>query len=203
MRMALTVLSIIAGYLLGSVPIGVLTVRLLKGAEIRQIGSGRTGATNVYRAAGPWGAAITTLGDVLKGLVAVWLARALTGSVWVEAVAGLTAVCGHNWSVFLGFKGGAGTLTSLGVVAAMNPYAAAALIVPAIAVLVITRTASKASITIALAMGPVLAVFAALHITPWGYVLFGFGCAFLTIYALMPNIKRILSGEERRLETNY
>lgn len=203
MRTALTVLSIIAGYLLGSVPIGALTVRLLKGAEIRQIGSGRTGATNVYRAAGPWGAAITTLGDVLKGLVAVWLARALTGSVWVEAVAGITAVCGHNWSVFLGFKGGAGTLTSLGVVAAMNPYAAAALIVPAIAVLVITRTASKASITIALAMGPVLAVFAALRITPWGYVLFGFGCAFLTIYALMPNIKRILSGEERRLETNY
>jgi glycerol-3-phosphate acyltransferase PlsY len=203
MRTGLTVLSIIVAYVLGSVPIGVLTVRLLKGAEIRQIGSGRTGATNVYRAAGPWGAALTTAGDVLKGVSALWLARALTGSPWVAAIAGLAAVAGHNWSVFLGFKGGAGTVTSLGVLAAMNPYAAAALIVPAIAVLLITRTASKASITTALAMGPVLAVFAALRITPWGYVLFGVGCGFLTLSALVPNIRRILSGEERRLETNY
>jgi glycerol-3-phosphate acyltransferase PlsY len=203
MRIALIALSIVLSYLLGSLPIGVFAARLIKGVEVRQIGSGRTGATNVYRAAGPWGAVVTSVGDILKGTLAVWIARALTGSAWVEALAGLAAVTGHNWSVFLKFKGGAGTVTSLGVVAGMNPYIPAALVFPAVVVLLISRMASKASITVALAMGPVLAIFAALHITPWAYVLFGVGCGALTIYALLPNIKRILSGEERRLETDY
>jgi glycerol-3-phosphate acyltransferase PlsY len=203
MRILFPVLSVILAYLLGSLPIGVFAARLIKGVEVRKIGSGRTGTTNVYRAAGPWGVIVTSIGDVFKGVLAIWIARALTGSAWVEAVAGIAAVGGHNWSIFLGFKGGAGTVTTLGALAAMNPYIAIALIVPAIIVLIVTRMASTASITIALAMGPALAISAALGFTHWAYLLFGVISGGFTIYALAPNIKRILSGEERRLKTNY
>jgi len=203
MRILFFAFSIILAYLLGSLPIGVFAARLIKGVEVREIGSGRTGTTNVYRAAGPWGVVMTSIGDVFKGVFAIWIARALTGSAWVEAMSGIAVVGGHNWSVFLKFKGGAGTVTTLGALAAMNLYIAIALIVPAIIGLSVTRMASTAAITIALAMGPALVISAALGFTPWAYPLFGIISGAFTIYALLPNIKRILSGQERRLETNY
>ena len=177
-------------------------VRLTKGVEVHKTGSGRIGTTNVYRVVGPLGAVLTSFGDVTKGVLAVWIARALTGSPWVEAAAGIAAIAGHNWSVFLGFRGGAGTLTTMGVLAAMNPYIVIVLTVLAITALIISRMASVASLTIALLMGPVLAAFAALRVTTWAYIPFGIVSGALTIYALRPNIERILKGQERRLKTN-
>jgi glycerol-3-phosphate acyltransferase PlsY len=206
-------LAILLAYLLGSIPVGLLATRLLKGVEITEIGSGRTGATNVYRTAGPWGMALTTLGDALKGILAVGVAQlaAIYGASvapeatwlsWIEPLAGIAAVAGHNWSVFLGFKGGAGTVTTVGVLAAMNVYVAGAVVVFGLVAMVVSRMASVGSITLALAMGPALAVAAALNLGPWSHVSFGVVAGALTIYALIPNIKRILGGRERTLKTN-
>jgi glycerol-3-phosphate acyltransferase PlsY len=206
-------LAIVLAYLLGSIPVGLLATRLLKGVEITEMGSGRTGATNVYRTAGPWGMALTTLGDALKGMLAVGLAQLAamyaTSIVpeaswlsWIEPLAGIAAVAGHNWSVFLGFRGGAGTVTTVGALAAMNMYAAGAVVVLGLIAMVLSRMASVGSISLALAMGPALAVGAALNLNPWSYVSFGIVAGAFTIYALLPNIKRILHGQERTLKTN-
>jgi glycerol-3-phosphate acyltransferase PlsY len=206
-------LAILLAYLLGSVPIGVLATRLLKGVEITEIGSGRTGATNVYRVAGIWGLVLTSVGDILKGVVAMQVALFFTMLAqavgpqapwlsWVEPVAGIATIAGHNWSVFLKFRGGAGTMTSIGVLAAINGYVAVGVSVLGLIAMVISHMASVGSITLALAMGPALAIAAALNFTPWSSVLFGIVGGAFTIYALVPNIKRILSGQERTLKTN-
>jgi glycerol-3-phosphate acyltransferase PlsY len=204
------VAAIAAAYLLGSLPIGVFAARLVKGVEIREIGSGRTGATNAYRAAGPWGAAITSAGDILKGVIAVWLARFLMAlaptngwSPWIMTLAGIATIVGHNYSIFLGFKGGAGTVTTIGVLAAMNPWVAAAVTVVGLAAIGISRMASIGSITVAVLMSFALVISAALRATPWAYVLFGVVAGALTILALRPNIRRILTKQERELKINY
>jgi len=210
MTILLAVAAIVVAYLLGSLPMGVLAARLVRGVEIRQVGSGRTGATNAYRAAGPWGLALTSAGDLLKGVIAVWLARFLMmfspsdgWSSWVQTLSGIAAVCGHNWSVFLKFKGGAGTVTTIGVLAAMNPYIAIGVTVVGMLALAVARMASIGSITVALLMSVALAVAAALRVTPWAYLAFGISAGVLTILALRPNIKRILTRQERQLKTNY
>src|SRR5512136_377646 len=119
--MALTIVAIAAsaviGYLLGSIPTGYLVIRLIRGEDIRRHGSGRTGGTNAMRAGGVGAGALTTIGDALKGYTAVSVARWLVGpgmlatslGAFAVALSGLMAVIGHNWSIYLGFKGGAGT----------------------------------------------------------------------------------------------
>jgi glycerol-3-phosphate acyltransferase PlsY len=202
--------AVATAYLLGSLPMGVFAARLVKGVEIREIGSGRTGATNAYRAAGPWGAAITSAGDILKGVVAIWLARFLVmlapangWSPWIVTLAGIAAIVGHNYSIFLKFKGGAGTVTTIGVLAAMNPWVAVAITVVGMAAIGISRMASIGSITVAVLMSFALIISAAFRATPWAYVLFGVVTSALTILALRPNIGRILTRQERELKTNY
>ena len=210
MTVVYAVAALVTAYLLGSLPMGVFAARLLKGVDVRDIGSGRTGTTNVYRVAGPLGAAVTSAGDILKGVVAVWLARFLMMLApanhwihWVMALAGIAVVAGHNYSIFLRFKGGAGTVASLGALAAMNPYVAIALVAVGLVAIAISRMASIGSITIAALMGLALVISAALRVTEWPYVLFGVVTGVLTILALRPNIKRILTKQERRLKTDY
>ena len=102
----------LVAYLIGSIPFGYLVVHLLRGIDIREVGSGRTGGTNAMRAGGLGAGFLTATGDILKGLLAVVVARAMAGVSYpgpVEVVAGLLAVIGHNWPVYLSFKGGAGT----------------------------------------------------------------------------------------------
>jgi glycerol-3-phosphate acyltransferase PlsY len=204
----------VTAYLLGSLPVGVVAGWLVKGVEVRRIGSGRTGATNVYRAAGPLGMALTVLGDALKGLAAFQAAHllgmlAVSGGAdpvwtfWTEVLSGVAAIAGHNWSIWLRFKGGAGTVVTFGVLGAMNVYAAGATLLIGLVAMIVSHKASIGSLSIALAMGPVLVAAAALHLTPWAYVAFGILGGALTIYALIPNVKRILKGRERELEANY
>jgi glycerol-3-phosphate acyltransferase PlsY len=210
MTIILAAAAIVVAYLLGSLPMGVFAARLVKGVEIRQVGSGRTGATNAYRAAGPWGAALTSGGDIIKGIIAVASARLLmifapdpSWTPWVETVAGVAVIVGHNWSIMLNFKGGAGTVTTIGVLSALNAYVAIGVTIAGVIALAISRTASIASITIAALSGIALAATAALGITHWAYTLFGVVAGALTLLALRPNIRRIATKEERRLETDY
>ena len=106
--------SLILGYLLGSIPSGWLAGRWLKGIDLREIGSGSTGATNVLRHVGKGPALVVFLIDVGKGAAAVLIARALGLGDWIQVLAGLTALAGHIWPVWLGFKGGKAVATGLG-----------------------------------------------------------------------------------------
>ena len=107
----LPLLAVLAGYLLGAIPFGVVVCRPL-GKDPRRVGSGRTGGTNVYRTAGAVPAILTVLGDGLKGAAAVWLAIWLVPGAQqplIVALAALAAILGHNYSVYVGFAGGAGS----------------------------------------------------------------------------------------------
>jgi len=195
----LSVVVIVSGYLLGSIPVGLLVVRVMTGKDVRDVGSGRIGGANVMRAAGPWVALLTGLCDGAKGLLAVYLARAVVGIPAVEALAGLAAVAGHNYSIFIGFKGGAGTATTIGGAIGLWPWGGPILIVVGVAVVAITRYTSVGSITIALLLPVILALRAYLADAPWAYLIHGLGTAALTLWALRPNIRRLLAGNERRV----
>ncbi len=125
-------LALVAAYLLGSIPFGFLIVKLKSGADVRQTGSGGTGATNVSRKAGKSAGIITLILDALKGTAAVALARWLTGesgTSWVIAGAAVLAVVGHCFSVWLKFKAGKGVATGLGVFVAIVPWSVLAAVV--------------------------------------------------------------------------
>jgi len=115
MSVANVVIAAVLGYLIGSFPTGVLVTRLLGKPDVRFSGSGHTGGRNAYRQAGLLGGLITAFGDVGKGLLAAWLALRLTGVSWALPVAGVTAIVGHCWSVYIGFSGGMGLGTMAGL----------------------------------------------------------------------------------------
>lgn len=194
-----SMLVIVGGYLLGSIPVGLLLVRVMAGKDVRQVGSGRTGGTNVLRAAGLWAALLTVLGDGAKGLLAVWLAQVCGAMPIVKALAGLSAVAGHNYSIFLGFKGGAGTATTVGGSIGLWPWNGAALAGIGVTVIAATRHASLGSITVALLLPLICTLRAWLTGAPWVYLIYGLGTSLLTLWALRPNIRRLLEGRERRV----
>ena len=193
------VIMIALGYLMGSIPTGYLVVKLAKGADVRQHGSGRTGGTNVWRAAGLWPAILTTVGDFLKGMCAVLIARAILGDSVGEVLVGVAAIVGHNWSVFLGWKGGAGTATNLGVISALYWPVALALIVAAFLVVVISRYASVASLAVAILAPAIFLALAFFAHRPLPHALYGLLAGAIVVLALRRNIVRLLAGTERRL----
>ena len=195
----LSIIVITGSYLLGSIPVGLLLVRATMGEDVREIGSGRTGGTNTLRAAGPWVGLLTALADAVKGLLAVWLARAVVGRPVVEALAGLSAVLGHNHSIFIGFKGGAGTMTTAGGATGLWPWNIAIFVCTGVPMVIATRQASVGSITIALVTPIVFAVRAWQGHAPWAYLIHGLGTAVLILWALRPNIQRLLKGRERKV----
>ena len=119
----MNIIALILAYLLGSIPFGYLLVKLTSGADIRETGSGGTGATNVSRKAGKGAGVLTLVLDALKGFAAVWVARWLGADAWVIAGAAVLAVVGHCFPVWLKFKAGKGVATGLGVFVAIVPCA--------------------------------------------------------------------------------
>ena len=193
------VIMIALGYLMGSVPVGYLMVKLVKGIDLRQYGSGHTGGTNVWRAAGLWPAILTASGDFLKGMIAVWIGRAVLGSSDGEVLVGLAAIAGHNWSVFLGWRGGAGTATNLGVISMLSLPVALALTGAALLIVVISRYASVASLSVAI-LAPIIFLGLALFAhRPLPHAIYGLLAGVTVVFALRSNISRLLTGTERRL----
>jgi len=192
-------IAVALGYLSGSLPVGYLVVRIFKGVDVRNCESGRTGGANVWRAAGLVPAILTVLGDLLKGMAAVLIARYFLGTPLAEILAGLAAVIGHNHSAFLGWRGGAGTITNLGVISVLSFPVALALASIGFLTIVISRIASVASLTMA-CLSPLaflgLALFA--H-RPLEYVAYGILAGAEIVWALRPNITRLRAGTERRL----
>ena len=193
------IVALLVSYLLGSIPVGILVVRWARGIDVRRVGSGRTGGTNVLRAAGWKAAVFTGLGDASKATLAVLVARWLHGPSLLLALAGAAAVVGHNYSLFRGFRGGAGTGASIGGALALWPVSGLITVPALMGVSVVTGKASLGSITITLVLPLVFAVRAILGHGPWAYVAHGLATSAVTLWALRPNIKRLLDGSERRV----
>lgn len=186
---------IIGAYLFGSIPTGLLLGKAF-GVDIRATGSGNIGATNVYRTLGRRIGIATLAGDCLKGLLPVLLARYLAvGESWIVAV-GLAAFLGHVYTVFLGFKGGKGVATALGVFLGIAPLAVLAALGVFVVVVAIWRYISLASITAA-ALMPV--IIAAMGQKP-PVIAMTFFIAALVIYKHRENIHRLLAGTENRFK---
>jgi len=149
------------GYLLGAVPTGVLVCQWRRGVDVRQHGSGHTGGLNVSRVAGVWAGALTTVVDTLLGIGAVAGASLLTDNPWAVTVAGVMAVVGHNWSIFIRFGGGIGLTTLAGAVLCLSPLAAlkalVALVLLWLALVMLLRVhRARATILTMIAVGPLL-----------------------------------------------
>jgi glycerol-3-phosphate acyltransferase PlsY len=202
MQVFLYIATTVIGYLLGAVPIGYL-VGKLRGVNVLQHGSGRTGGTNVMRAVGPWAAALTVLGDGIKGLLAVGVAALLVGTPAAKVLVGLSALVGHNWSVFLHWRGGAGAITNLGVITGLYYPVMIGLVVIGFVALVASRMASVSTLSMAIAAPLIFVGLAIVGDVPWAYAIYGLLASVVIAIALLPNIHRLLRGTERRLELNH
>ena len=194
-------LLIAAAYLLGSIPFGLLIVKARGGPDIRSLGSGNIGASNVTRNAGALAGVLTLLLDAGKGYLAVWLAARFTGDNvhWMMAAA-VAAVIGHVFPVWLRFKGGKGVATSLGVFLPLCWQAVAAAAVVWLLVVAFWRYASLGSITAAAAMPVLMYLFYAPRHAPPTYVsLSTIFIALLVIAKHRGNIERLIAGKESRL----
>jgi acyl phosphate:glycerol-3-phosphate acyltransferase len=191
-------LALVLAYLIGSIPTGYILTRWIAGHDLRQIGSGGTGATNAQRALGTkWGVAVA-VADLLKGVVAVVVARLLDVDDLTIALAGAISVAAHCWPVWLGFKGGKGVATGGGAAIALTPWSL--VLFPILAVPVAaTRYVSLGSLTAAVA-GPVLfALLAWLDVIPTAYIIYPVIAAAIIVFKHRSNIERLRSGTERRL----
>ncbi|MGC9399408.1 MAG: glycerol-3-phosphate acyltransferase [Anaerolineae bacterium] len=182
-------------YLLGSLPPGLLWSWLAKRIDVRQHGSGRTGGTNVWRNAGFWPALLTALCDALKGAAGIWVARALGLGPWGTALTGMWGVVGHNYSLFLRFTGGAGTMISVGIAATLWTAGLPLLVVVGVSAGLLVGHASVASTVVALLLPTLFALRGDLA----NAVGFGLPTMLLTLWALRPNLRRLAEGRERFL----
>ncbi|HEX8137206.1 MAG TPA: glycerol-3-phosphate 1-O-acyltransferase PlsY [Pyrinomonadaceae bacterium] len=202
-----SVLVLIAAYLLGSIPFGYLIVRAKEGADVRETGSGGTGATNVTRRAGKKAGIITLLLDAAKGFAAVLLARFLLGAGfeinWWVAAAAVLAVVGHCFPLWLGFRGGKGVATGVGVFLGLSPAAVAVALVFFILVVGWTRYVSLGSIT-ATALFPLCVWLLSLYVKPRGALapLLSASVVGGAIIILMhrANIARLVAGTESKFK---
>jgi len=184
-----------AGYLLGSIPFGVVIARVASDVDLRRVGSGNIGATNVLRAVGKGAAALTLLGDIGKGALAVGLARWTGASAPLVAAVGLAAVLGHLFPVWAGFRGGKGVATTLGVVLGAMPIVGGLLLVIWLAVAAITRYSSLAAL-VATATIPLLA-----WLVDGRPAMIGLSGALLVLVVVRhrENIGRLLAGTEGKI----
>ena len=185
---------IVFAYLLGSVPVGVLLARM-KGADPRKVGSGNIGATNVMRAAGKMTGALTLVGDILKGLLPVVVAFIMGEPVIVVAAAGLAAFLGHLFPLFLGFKGGKGVATALGVYLRLDPFAVFITVIVFVLVLLKWRFVSLGSLVGVAAMPLLLYLLNA----PDYYVYLALIIGALIFIKHKDNIRRLLAGTENKI----
>jgi acyl phosphate:glycerol-3-phosphate acyltransferase len=197
------VVAAVLGYLLGAIPFGLIIGRLTKGIDLREYGSHRTGATNALRTLGTAAAAAVFVLDVAKGVVAVLLARILFAGdpmvEWAAAVAGVAAIVGHNWSVFIGFTGGRGVATSAGALGAMSLWTI--VIVAPIVVLAIWRSryVSLGSVTGALGAPIITAALAVIGAASIPAIAYALASGLLVTAAHADNIGRLRAGTERRI----
>jgi glycerol-3-phosphate acyltransferase PlsY len=193
--MMMEALSVVLAYLVGSIPFGLIVVRLMTGADVRAGGSGNIGATNVLRTTGRLAGVLTLLLDGGKGFFAVWLAGYLThGSTLSMSFAALAVLLGHAFSIFLRFTGGKAVASFVGAYAYLTPVPLLAVVLLFVFLVAWTRYLSLGSIAAA-ALFPV-ACWMILH-PDWPVLVSALGAAILIVERHRGNIARIRAGEER------
>ena len=204
--MAAYILVVVISYLIGSISFSVIFTKKIAGFDVREKGSKNAGSTNVLRTAGKGVAALTLVCDILKGVVAVLIAKAVGEIDGVEHVeyliqlAAIAVVIGHTFPVFFNFKGGKGVATSLGIILLINWQIGLICLVFAVLLIALTRMVSLGSVSAAILL-PVLTMFitdnyilADGDYRIWGIILGAFVC-----WNHRTNIKRLLKGEENKL----
>lgn len=192
---SIRIVFIVCSYLLGAVPFGLLTAKAMGAGDIRKMGSGNIGATNVLRNAGKLGGFITLLLDFLKGAVPVLIAKAWWGTeIWTFGVA-LAAILGHNYPVYLKFKGGKGVATSLGILVALWSYVGLITIGIWIGSVLIWRYSSVGAL-ISFTFLPMVIFVGERSIQ---YLVFSLLVSAMIFYRHIENIRRLLAGKEKMI----
>ncbi len=193
------ILAGVIGYLMGNISSGYLVSKAYGLRDIRKHGSGNSGTTNVLRTLGWLPSVLTLAGDCLKGYLACMIGRALGGDLGM-LIGGFCAILGHDFPVFMGFRGGKGIATSLGLIIAINPMMAVAELVVQIIAVAITRTMSIASLITTVAF-PVLTVFMERgRDNYWLFVGFAIAASALSLFGHRSNIDRLIKGKENTLD---
>ena len=195
--MTLVFFILLISYLLGSFPSGFLYAKNLKGIDLRYVGSGSTGATNVLRNIGKWPALIVFILDVLKGFIAVKIAYFFLSDNIFQVLAGLFAITGHIWPIWLKGKGGKAVATGLGMFIALSWKVGLASFGTFLIMISLTKIVSLSSITAAILLPVYMFKYIGTFNDP--YTIFSIIVAIIVIYKHRSNINRILKGEEPKL----
>jgi acyl phosphate:glycerol-3-phosphate acyltransferase len=199
-ELILAIVVVVASYLIGGIPWGIVVARLVGGPDPRSLGSGRTGGANVMRALGFRAALVAGLLDAAKGSVAVLLAIVLGTPPLVHALAAIAAIVGHSRSPYIGLQGGRGVATGWGALLVLAPVIALLIVPLFIGLLLITRISSVASLTCTLIGGIALLLGIPFAGLPPAYALYAVvGTALIWIFHA-DNIQRLRTGQERRIE---
>lgn len=200
------IIILVAAYLVGAIPFGVIIGRLWRGVDIRSYGSGGSGATNVNRTLGPRAGAMVLISDIAKGLVVTAIARyGIDGESWLIASAGTIAVLGHMFPIYIRFKGGKGVSTGLGALAVISPLLAGVALVGVIIAAISKYVSLGSIIGSSLSLG-LLVIFSAFEVTFFGwehdlwYLLFAIPVPIMIIWSHQSNIDRLAKGDESKLE---
>ncbi len=207
MQILLAIAVLVLSYLIGSIPMGLIAVKLSTGQDVRTVQSGRTGGTNAMRAAGFGIGLITSLADIAKGIAGVWLTRTLApGNIWLEVLAPACVVLGHNYSIYLVRKdennhlvisGGAGGAPSVG--GAVGYWWPSFFILVPVGALILFGIgyASVATLSLPIIAAIIFAIRAAMGLSPWHYLIYCLLAEILILWSLRPNLKRLIDGTER------
>lgn len=199
-ELIVAIVVVVASYLIGGIPWGIVVARLVGGPDPRSLGSGRTGGANVMRALGFRAALVAGLLDAAKGSVAVLLAIVLGTPPLVHSLAAIGAVIGHSRSPYIGLQGGRGVATGWGALLVLAPLIALAIVPLFLVLLLITRISSVASLTCTLVGGIALLVAIPVAGLPAAYAVYAVaGTALIWIFHA-DNIQRLRAGQERRIE---
>lgn len=190
------ILSVVISYLLGSIPNGLILGKKIWGVDLRKYGSKNIGATNAWRTIGKTAGISIFLLDMIKGALSTYIGLHLGGSELMGILCGLMAIVGHSWSLFLGFKGGKGVATGLGVIAMLMPWVTLIVFIVWFAIVAITGFVSLGSI-VGAALVPILAFCFNLA---GEYVILGLIAAVFIIYRHKSNIHRLLTGTESKIK---
>ena len=191
--------SVALGYLLGSVPFGLVVGYVWLGQDIRDSGSGKTGTTNVLRTAGRLPAALVMAGDISKGVVPGLIGRFVFHDDGAAAAGAAVAVVGHIWPVFAGFRGGRGVATAFGAVLGLTPGLAIVFPLIGAALIIPTRLVSLMSVVGTPLAAAIVVVAAAAFGQPWPFAFCAVFVTALIEYKHIPNIRRLLAGTEPRM----
>jgi acyl phosphate:glycerol-3-phosphate acyltransferase len=190
-----TGILITLSFLVGSIPFGIIVAKA-KGVDLRKVGSGNIGATNVLRSMGKWAAALTLLGDIMKGALAVALGRYFGADVFHEGLCGIAAIMGHNFSIFLKFRGGKGVATSLGVLLVYSPFVACVTIALWVIVSVFTKYSSLGAL---MSFGLVPLNIFLLDFEHKEKLFIGIMITLLILIRHRDNMSRLIKGTERKI----